>query len=129
MIRLLKLAAHAHDRMKERTDLHPGHVDLIQRAVDTLGLGPGTYHLPLRAQAGHVIGYAQFKSVPNRKTPVLATVLGPEMTPGGTDIERMIKLNALVEQKLLRSPTPPVPYRIEQAFRGSTQPVDTTTKF
>lgn len=90
----LKTSAHAHERMVERTDFHPAHVDLIQRAVDTLSLGPGTYHLPLRSQDGAVQGFAQFKSVPNRRSPVLATILGPEMRPGGHNIESMIGLKS-----------------------------------
>lgn len=89
-----KTSAHAHDRMVERTEFHPSHVDLIQRAVDTLSLGEGSYHLPLRGQDGGVLGYAQFKSVPNRKSPVLATILGPEMRPGGHNIEQMIGLKS-----------------------------------
>lgn len=92
LARFGKTSAHAHDRIEERTEFHRSHVDLIQRAVDTLSLGPGTYHLPLRHQDGRVAGYAQFKSVPNRKSPVLATILGPQMRPGGENIERMIGL-------------------------------------
>jgi hypothetical protein len=99
-----KSAAHAHDRMQERTDLHPSYVDLVQRAVDTLSLPKGSYHLPLRNQDGSVHGYAQFKGVPNRKAPVLATILGPKMRPGGQDIEAMIKLNHFVEADEMRAP-------------------------
>lgn len=99
-----KMAAHAHERMQERTELHPSYVDLVQRAVDTLALPKGSYHLPLRHRDGSVIGYAQFKGVPNRKAPVLATVLGPKMRPGGQDIEAMIKLNQFVEADAMRAP-------------------------
>lgn len=86
----IKHADHAHDRIRERTPFHESHVDLVQRAVDTLGLGQGTYHLPLRHGDGVVAGYAQFRSVPNRKYPVLTTVLGPTMTPTGVNIEDLI---------------------------------------
>lgn len=126
-----KVAAHAHDRMRERTELHPGHVDLIQRAVDTLGLPKGAYHLPLRNRDGSVIGYAQFKGVPNRKAPVLATVLGPGMKPGGQDIEAMIKLNHFVEVDEMRAPVGPLErpgrqetggYAVDRAFKNMKQP-------
>lgn len=86
-----KLAWHAHDRMEERTPFHKSHADLVQSAVDLLDLDPGAYHLPLRHKDGSVAGYAQFKTVPNRPRPVLATVLGPQMKPGGTNIEHLLK--------------------------------------
>jgi len=88
---LLKIAAHAHDRMVERTPFPRSHVDELQRSVDALGLDPGTYHLPLRHRDGTVLGYAQFKAVPERRAPVLATVLGPTMKPGGFDIEDLLR--------------------------------------
>jgi hypothetical protein len=59
----------------------------LQLAVDTLKLTGEAYHLPLRDQSGKVVGFAQFKRVPDRKTPVLATVLGPKMKPRGVDVE------------------------------------------
>lgn len=89
-MRYTKHAAHPHDRIRERTPFHEGHIELVQRAVDTLALGEGTYHLPLRLGDGAVAGYAQFRSVPNRRYPVLTTVLGPTMTPSGANIEEMI---------------------------------------
>lgn len=85
-----KLAAHAHDRMVERAGMPRGHVDRLQRLVDSLALDPGTYHLPIRHE-GRLVGYAQFKAVPNRAGPVLATVLGPEMHPGGYDLEPVLQ--------------------------------------
>jgi hypothetical protein len=88
----MKLAWHAHDRMMERTPFHPSYVDQLQRAVDTLGLEGDEYYLPLRNKDGSIAGFAQFKRVPNRKWPVLATVLGPRMRPSGENIEMMLKL-------------------------------------
>ena len=105
----VKLARHAHDRMEERTPLHSSHVDLIQRAVDTLGLPKGSYHLPLRDKGGSVIGYAQFKGVENRKAPVLATVLGPKMKPGGENIENRIKLSHEPETNATMDKPPTTP--------------------
>lgn len=90
----VKQAFHAHDRMEERTPFHKSYVNQLQLAVDTLNLKGNQYHLPLRAKDGTVAGYAQFKRVPNRKTPVLATVLGPQMTPGGHNIESMMKMGS-----------------------------------
>jgi hypothetical protein len=87
----VKGASHAEDRMEERTDLSRDNVRPIQRAVDKLNLSPGSYHLPLRGKDGSVLGYAQFKAVPNRKGPVLATVLSRHMRPGGENIETLVK--------------------------------------
>lgn len=87
----VKLAFHAHDRMEERTPFHRSHADHLQLAVDTLKLTGEAYHLPLRDNAGKVVGYAQFKRVPDRKSPVLATVLGPSMRPRGENVEGMLR--------------------------------------
>lgn len=87
----VKLSAHAHDRMEERTPFHRSYVNQLQLAADMLPLNGEAYHLPLRAKDGTVAGYAQFKRVPNRNKPVLATVLAPHMTPGGENIESMLK--------------------------------------
>lgn len=87
----VKGAAHAHERMEERTPFSRSNVRPLQRAVDTLGLPPGSYHVPLRGLDGQVLGYAQFKSVPGRAHPVLATVLGPHMRPGGMDVSSFVK--------------------------------------
>lgn len=87
----VKLAFHAHDRMEERTPLHRSHADHLQLAVDSLKLTGEAYHVPLRGHDGAVIGYAQFKRVPNRANPVLATVLGPEMKPRGLNVEPLLK--------------------------------------
>lgn len=93
----VKQAWHAHDRMEERTPFHKTYVDQLQRAVDTLPLEGDHYHLPLRSKDGTVAGWAQFKRVPNRERPVLATVLGPQMKPGGQNIEAMLKQGSAPE--------------------------------
>lgn len=87
----VKQARHAHDRMEERTPFHRSYVDQLQLAVDMLPLKGSAYHLPLRAKGGGVAGWAQFKRVPGRKRPVLATVLAPSMRPSGQNIEEMLK--------------------------------------
>jgi hypothetical protein len=87
----VKGAAHAHDRMEERTPFSRDNVRPLQRAVDMMGLPPGNYYVPLRGRDGTILGYAQFKGVPNRKHPVLATVLGPEMRPSGVNLSTLVK--------------------------------------
>lgn len=91
----LKLSGHAHERMEERTPFHKSHVELIQHAVNSMGLKPGVYHLPLRDKAGVVVGYAQFKGVKNKKGPVLATVLNNRMAPSGKNLEEMLYKQAM----------------------------------
>jgi len=90
----VKQAWHAHDRMEERTSFHRDTVDDIQKAVDLMGLKPGSYHLPLRDKNGNIAGYAVFKGVPDRKTPVLSTVFHRYARPPGQDIEAMLKSSA-----------------------------------
>jgi hypothetical protein len=87
----VKQAFHAHQRMAERTPFKKGYVDELQKAVDMLPLEGPQYHVPLRTKDGVVAGWAQFKRVPNRTRPVLATVLGPNMVPNGPNIEAMLK--------------------------------------
>lgn len=93
----VKNAAHAHDRMEERTPFHRSYATQLQLVADSLALGEGRYHIPLRNRDGSIAGYAQFKSVPNRATPVLATVLGPEMRPSGENIEGRLKWGSYQE--------------------------------
>lgn len=86
----VKSAAHAHDRMEERTPFPRAYVDKLQKTVDLLPLKGESYYIPLKKD-GLVHGYAQFKRVPNRNGPVLATVLAPHMTPSGENIEHFLK--------------------------------------
>lgn len=86
----MKSGGHAHDRLAERTTLPPEAADRAQRAVDLLGLPPGSYHLPMRDGRGNLRGYAVFKGVPDRQGPVLATVYGVNMPPPGRNVEELI---------------------------------------
>lgn len=97
-----KFAAHAHDRMRERTPLSPRLVNVLQRNADQLNLQGQTFHIPLRVDGGRLVGYAQFRPVPDRPKPVLVTVLGPQMRPRGADIEHMLKSG-----QMLTPPSPP----------------------
>lgn len=94
---VVKQAAHAHDRMEERTPFHRSYADDIQMVVDTLDLKGQEYHLPLRSRGGKVEGYAVFGKVPNRGRPVLKTVLAPHMKPSGQNIEAMLRKSAALE--------------------------------
>lgn len=102
----VKSAAHPHVRMVERTPFPASHVNKLQKAVDTLDLGPGHYYLPLR-KGKKLHGYAQFKSVPNQNKPVLTTVLGHWMSPQGQNIEHMVKLNTYEPESNATMDKPP----------------------
>ncbi len=102
----VKISAHAHDRMEERTPFDRSKVDKIQQAVNVAGLKPGVYYLPLRSANGEIRGYAQFKEVKGRNSPVLATVLSAFMTPSGVSIETKLKLSAAFDTDQI-DPRPP----------------------
>ena len=93
----VKGASHAEDRIEERTPLPRSTIRPLQAAVDKMSLPPGSYHLPLRDKDGALVGYAQFKGVPNRDRPVLATVLHKYMSPSGQNIEKMMKTGSQPE--------------------------------
>jgi hypothetical protein len=105
-VHAVKEAGHPHDRMAERTPFPGSHVNKLQKAVDLLDLGPGHYYLPLRKD-GDLHGYAQFKSVPRRQRPALATVLGHWMSPQGQNIEHMVKLNTVEPETNATMDKPP----------------------
>jgi hypothetical protein len=93
----VKTSDHAHERIVERTPLPAKHIERLQQAVDLAALPPEDYYVPLRKD-GNVVGYAAFKGVPNRKHPVLATVLSPWMNPRGKNIEKLIKTSVAEPQ-------------------------------
>lgn len=71
-------------------------VEVLQRRADQLDLRGQTFHIPLRVDQ-QLVGYAQFRPVSDRRTPVLVTVLGPQMRPKGTDITHMLKTGNLYQ--------------------------------
>lgn len=87
----LKLAGHAHDRLKERTGLPPATLKPYEAFANELndgaGVPPGRYYIPIRTN-GAVKGYAAYKTVQTKTKPklVLATVL-PEAPKGSTNLE------------------------------------------
>jgi hypothetical protein len=130
----VKGAAHAHDRIEERTPFARDNVRPLQQVVDSLGLEGGVWHLPLRGRDGQVLGYAQFKTVPNRKGPVLATILGPTMRPGGQSLEQYTKRAAYSEvipperhQLLTHGNEQPADYAIRHGFDRATTPTSGET--
>jgi hypothetical protein len=88
----IKEALHALDRLQERTDLDPNVISTLQAQADTLDLPEGHYYMPLKSPTGVHAGYAAFKTVPAWPKPklVLATVLGPEMHPKGSNISHLM---------------------------------------
>lgn len=80
---LLKLAAHAEDRLLERTQLNPNILGDIREDLRHADIPRGTHHVVLPDGS-----YAVLKDVSrgNRQRHVLATVLSPEMRPPGRDL-------------------------------------------
>jgi hypothetical protein len=103
-----KEADHAGDRFEER--LRGVDPALLQKARDranSIPPGPETrMHAPLE-ENGKLVGYAAYKRVGNDKKPVLATILGPNMTPR--------KSHLLSAEKIAAGPSPLPPEEVEQA--------------
>jgi superfamily II DNA or RNA helicase len=89
----VKEARHSLDRIQERTSLDPNLIPLLEAEADRLSdqVPPGFYYLPLNGPHGELQGYAAFKTVPGypHQKLVLATVLGPNMTPKGTSLAHL----------------------------------------
>ena len=87
-----KEALHALDRLQERTSLDPEIINTLQTQADTLDLPEGHYYMPLKDQTGEHAGYAAFKTVGAWPKPklVLATILGPQMHPKGSNISHLM---------------------------------------
>lgn len=88
----VKEALHAMDRLQERTNLDPNVIGTLQAQADTLDLPEGHYYMPLKSPSGSHAGFAAFKTVPAWPKPklVLATILGPEMHPKGSNIAHLM---------------------------------------
>lgn len=83
---LEKIALHADDRLRERApEVDPQVLEDLRDKLKVIRLPRGRYYTKLKTRKGSHAGYAAIKTVPTRKgpIPVLATVLGPEMMPGG----------------------------------------------
>jgi len=105
---MLKDADHAEDRFKERLPGVPPELLVRARAAESK-IPPDAstrMHVPLRHE-GKVVGYAAYKRVGEDRRPVLATILGPNMTPrkSHTLSEDILSKAAALKHRL----APPVP--------------------
>lgn len=82
--------------MRTRTPLSPRLVNVLQRSADQMDLKGQTFHVALHVDDGRLVGYAQFRPVPDRAKPVLVTVLSPHMRPSGADLTHMLKAGNLL---------------------------------
>jgi len=81
-----KLAAHAHDRIEERSTLARSLVDEAQKRLKDLPQdGATTCHWTAR-QDGQVLGHLAIRRVGKEQKPVVTTFLGPMMKPSGPEI-------------------------------------------
>ena len=78
-----KVAAHADDRLAERTNLDPQVLKSLRKDIKRAAIPYGTHHVALEDGS-----FAVLKDVSRagRKRHVVATVLSPEMSPPGSDI-------------------------------------------
>jgi hypothetical protein len=91
MALLEKLAAHADDRLKERTQLHPRVLTALRSRLAGRKLPRGTHHSVFRDGS-----YAVLKDVGNRH--VVATVLARNMRPPGADMSAELRKRAALEK-------------------------------
>jgi len=93
---LIKLAEHADDRLRERTNLHPDTLVVVRDGVRSAQHLPrGTHHVRLPDGS-----FAVVKDVGHaRPRHVVATVLGPEMRPPGEDISATVLEHAPEETR------------------------------
>lgn len=81
-----KLAAHAHDRIEERSTLSRALVDEAQKRLKDLPKdGAASYHWTAR-QGDQVLGHLAVKRVGKEQKLVVATFLGPQMKPSGVEL-------------------------------------------
>ena len=78
-----KVAAHADDRLAERTNLDPQLLKSLRKDVKRAAIPYGSHHVALEDGS-----FAVLKDVSRagKKRHVVATVLSPDMNPPGTDI-------------------------------------------
>lgn len=83
----LKESAHADDRLAERTNVPPSVLHNLRRDIKSAPIPFGTHHVTLEDGS-----YAVLKDVSRggAKRHVVATVLGPGMSPPGTDVTEAV---------------------------------------
>jgi hypothetical protein len=79
---LVKLADHADDRLKERTDLPPHVLHMLRKRVRGVELPKGSHHVVLPDGSFAVVKDVGIKNPKN----VVATVLGRNMSPPGENL-------------------------------------------
>lgn len=99
----VKGAAHADDRLKERTKFPPQTLHDLRKDLRRLELPAKAYYKPLRDDSGVVVAYAQIRRVPNRKHPVITTVLSNHMAPSGYNMDLLDK-RAVLEPETNATP-------------------------
>lgn len=87
---LEKLAAHADERLKERTKARPEVLSALRKRLRAIKLSRGTHHV--RIPGG---GYAVLKDIGGRH--VVATVLAHNMNPPGRDSTMRFSRKSLVK--------------------------------
>ncbi|MFZ4580727.1 MAG: hypothetical protein ACOYOB_20270 [Myxococcota bacterium] len=80
---LVKIAAHADDRLRERTKLRPAVLQALRRRVAASQLPRGAQHVDMQD------GYAVLKDLGDRH--VVATVLSRNMRPPGNEVSGLMK--------------------------------------
>ena len=85
MYGLPKTAAHADDRLAERTNLDPSVLRSLRSDLNTAAVPYGSHHVALEDGS-----YAVLKDISKggKKRHVVATVLSSDMSPPGTDVTR-----------------------------------------
>lgn len=86
----MKVAAHADDRLKQRTPLSPDVLHRLRKTIRKKSFPAGVSHVPLRDGHGTTQGYAVLK--PANGTHVVATVLSKTMKPPGPNVEQIVGL-------------------------------------
>ena len=81
---LVKVAAHADDRLAQRTQHTPERLRKLRRQLLSRRLPRGTHHTRLETD-----GYAVLKDLGNRH--VVATVLSRHMQPPGKDVSQRFR--------------------------------------
>ena len=84
----VKEGSHADDRLAERTNLSKDVLSSLRKDIKRTPIPYGSHHVVLDDGS-----YAVLKDVSTqgRKKHVVATILGPEMSPPGTDITRSFR--------------------------------------
>ena len=119
-----KISNHPEERGKERLNLSPESVQLLQRAVDRMWFGGGHkklmdihYHINIRDPHKNLLGYAALKKINasgRRPRLILASILHKSMKPRGSNISHFVDTEIKDNGVQIHSPKqfnelPPIP--------------------